>query len=227
MAVYVPEIEIFKVIHGIFEAVRGDYHAHSNEKETILYKYFGDLPVFEGKFNWWENAKDLFLREYDHPRKIETEMYFNSERMGVPTVHVTLPQETANFDGIGVDTGYQEEVWNDTSLEYQFTNTRMFDTQYHAIITSDNTLEVQLIYHLLRGMLISIMKEIDMMGMRNPKLSGQDLQINTELVPESIFMRGIGINFQYEVTVPQLTDHKLITGIILGPGKPIDPDGMG
>lgn len=227
MALYIPEIKIFQVISGCFDAVKADFHAHSNEKDTILYQYFGELPVFEGKFNWWENAKDLFLREYDHPRRIETEMYFNGERAKMPTVHITLPQETAGPDGIGVDTGYQPEIWDDSSLEYAYTNTRMFDTQYHAIITSDNTLEVQLIYHLVRGMLITLLKDIDLSGMRNPKLSGQDLQINTDLVPEHIFMRGIGINFQYEVTVPQLKDHKLITGIILGSGKPVDPDGMG
>tara|TARA_R100000734_G_C3298523_1_gene89445 strand:- start:74 stop:757 length:684 start_codon:yes stop_codon:yes gene_type:complete len=227
MSVYVPEIEIFKVVSGIFEAVKKDFEQNVNEENTILYQYFGELPVFEGKFNWWENAKDLFLRDFQHPRRIETEMYFNSERAKMPTVHITLPQETAGPDGLGVDTGYQPEIYNETTLQYSFTNTRMFDTQYHAIITSDNTLEVQLIYHLLRGMLITLLKEIDLSGMRNPKLSGQDLQINTELVPEHIFMRGIGINFQYEVTVPQLKDHQLITNIILGKGKPIDPEGMG
>ena len=223
MALYIPEIKIYEIVAGCFQAVKEDFHQQTNEKDTILWQYFGDLPVFEGKFDWWNNAKDLFLREYDHPRRIETEMYFNGERAKMPTVHITLPQESSQGNGIGVDTGYQPEVWNDATLEYNFTNTRMFDTQYHAIITSDNTLEVQLIYHFLRAMLITLFKEVDLSGIRNPKLSGQDLQINTELVPEHIFMRGLGINFQYEVTVPQLKNHKLITSIIVGPGTPVIP----
>lgn len=222
MAIQIPEILLFNIIQSCFDAIKDDWNRHLDEKDTLLYAYFGNLPVHGKKWNWFEQAKDLFLREEDHPRKIEVEMFFNSERARAPTVHLTLPSEQSSGDGIGVDIGYQEDRWDDSNLTYQQTSTRMFESQYHILISSDNTLEVQLIYNFLRGMIISIFTQVELAGLRNPKLSGQDLRLESHLVPEHIFVRGLGIRTEYEVSVPEYFSKDMVKNIILGTVTLID-----
>jgi hypothetical protein len=144
------------------------------------------------------------------------EMFFNSERARLPTVHLTLPSEQSSADGIGTDAGYMSEVFDDTDNTFQRTLTRMFESQYQILITSDNTLEVQLIYNFLRAMIIGIFDQIELAGLRNPKLSGQDLRLESHLVPEHIFVRGLGIHTQYEISVPQFFSRESICKIALG-----------
>jgi hypothetical protein len=86
----------------------------------------------------------------------------------------------------------------------------MFDVAYNIVITSDNSLEVICIYTLLKSTLIGIFDHIELSGIRNPKLSGQDLQLNSDIVPPHIFVRGVGLNFSYELTVPSIKEEKFI-----------------
>jgi hypothetical protein len=86
----------------------------------------------------------------------------------------------------------------------------MFDAQYNCIITSDNSLEVLCVYHMIKATLIGIFDNIEFQGIRNPKLSGQDLQLNSDLVPPHIFVRGVGINCSYEQSVPAIQTESFI-----------------
>lgn len=219
MAILIPEIVLYNLLEAIFEAIRVDFHNHTDERDTLLYSYFGDIKAHKNKYKWFDQAKDLFLREEDHPRKIEVEMFFNSERARIPTVHITLPGEQATGDGIGVDEGYQEAEFYDKDLTFRHVRTRMFDAQYQILITSDNTLEVQMLYNFVRGMLISIFDKVELAGLRNPKLSGQDLRLDSSLIPEHIFVRALGIHCQYEVDVPEYFTSEMIANI-LASGKP-------
>ena len=222
MGVLIPEMVLFGLIERSLEAVRVDFHQHPNEKNTLLYAYFGELPIVKGKWDWFQQAKDLFLREEDHPRRIGTELFFNSERVSMPTVHITLPSEMGgNGDGLGIDEGYAENIFNpqDDTIRVQYT--RMFETQYQLLITSDNTLEVQLLYTLLRGMFIGLFAQFEFAGLRNPKLSGQDLRLDSSIVPEHIYTRALGIRAQYEVSVPNFFDQEVFRSIAIGTVLPI------
>lgn len=210
--VIIPEVTVFNILESCFDVVRLDYHQHVDERNTLLYSFFGSLPKFRGKLDWFTQAKDLFLRDEKHPRKIETEMFFNSERVRVPTVHITLPSERAAEDGIGFDQGYQPPVYDELNFTYKHTVTRMFEAQYQLLITSDNTLEVQMIYALLRNMLMSIFEHVELEGLRNPKLGGMDLQIDSTLVPEHVYTRALTISTSYEITVPVALAQKIAFG---------------
>ena len=204
----IPEIKIVEVIEVALKTVEYDFNNEVDEKNTLLYRIFGENQT--GKFNFFNEAKDLFLRGNEHPRKIETRMMFDAQRANLPTVHISMPSDSPGADGIGVDEGYQENLSDQHKQEITTVYTRMFDATYHAIITSDNSLEVLLIYHLLRSILIGIFDQMEFAGIRNPKLSGQDLNIQGDLVPPHIFARGIGINCSYEITVPSINKAKFV-----------------
>lgn len=214
--IVIPEIKILEIIEVALKTAELDFRAQTDETKSLLYRIFGTNQV--GKFNFFEEAKDLFLRGDDHPRKIETRMMFDAQRASLPTIHISMPSDSPGADGIGVDQGYQEDIVDESDPDNKYVipvYTRMFDAQYNAIITSDNTLEVLLTYHLLRSMLIAIFDQIEFAGIRNPKLSGQDLQIQGDLIPPTVFARGIGISCSYETTVPSINKNYFLENFVV------------
>lgn len=210
MQIIIPEIKILEIIETSLKVIETNYNETLDKEKTLLYRIFGLNQT--GKYNFYEQAKDIFLRDNNHPRKIETRMMFDAQRANLPTIHISMPSESNGEDGIGVDEGYQESIVDNENKTITKTYTRVFDAQYNAIITSDNSLEVLCIYHLLKSTLIGIFDNIEFQGIRNPKLSGQDLQINSDIVPPHIFTRGIGIHCFYEQTVPSLQKEDFIKG---------------
>jgi len=205
--IIIPEILVAEVVETVLKVIEVDFSKHVEEKDTLLYYILGSNEY--KKYNFFEQAKDIFLREYDHPRKIAVRMLFDAQRASLPTIHITMPQESNDSDGIGVDEGYSENTFNTDGTTFHKTYTRAFGVQYNIIITSDNSLEVLLIYHLLKAMLISIFDHMELSGIRNPKLSGQDLQMNSDIVPVNVFVRGVGINFMYEEDIPAIQEENL------------------
>lgn len=200
--ILIPETKILEIIETVLLIVEQNYLETTDKTKTFLYQIFGTNQI--GKYNFLEQSIDLFTRGNDSPRKIETRMMFDAKRASLPTIHISMPQESnaAEGNGIGVDENYQEDIADLENRTITKTYTRMFDAQYHAIITSDNSLEVLCIYHLLKSALIGMFDNIELQGIRNPKISGQDLQLNSDLIPPHIFIRGIGINCSYEQTIP-------------------------
>lgn len=211
--VIIPEIKVNEILRTILKIVEVDFHESLDEKDSILYKIFGDNRV--EKFGFFSQAKDIFLRDESHPRKIETRLLFDAQRASLPTIHTTMPSESPGADGIGIDEGYNENIVDKDSKQLTKVYNRSFETRYHLMITSDNSLEVILIYHLMKNMLISIFDHIEFEGIRNMKLSGMDLQINSDMVPSNIFVRGVEISFFYESQVPSFQRETLLKKIQL------------
>jgi len=209
----IPELILYNTIDNVLNLIRDDFQNKSNEKDTILYKIFNGTR--EGVFDFYKQSKVIFLQKNDSPRKLEVCMFFNSERAAVPTIHINLPQESSGEDGIGIDEGFASPHYSfEGNTKYTPTYTRRFDSMYHAIVTSDNTMEVILIYHFLRYIMISIFDHISLSGLENPKLSGQDLNIYSEIIPENVFIRGLGISFSYDVKALSLFDKDMVKNLI-------------
>lgn len=213
--IIIPETKILELIEIALLVVEEDYKKTTDKTKTFLYRIFGNNQI--GKYNFLKESVDIFTRTNEHPRKIETRMMFDAKRASLPTIHITMPQENnANEgNGIGVDEGYQESIEDLENKTINKTYTRAFDVQYNAVITSDNSLEVLCIYHLLKSALIGMFNHIEFQGIRNVKLSGQDLQINSEMVPPNIFIRGIGISCFYEQTVPIFQEEQFVNAFKL------------
>jgi hypothetical protein len=217
-AVLMPEVVLYHTLNSILEIVRNDFNSHQVE-DTILYHYFAKNECGQDvkweTFHYFEQAKELFV----HKNKIQVNLGYNMEVSDIACIHILLPSESGQPLGIGADEnyiGYQENKHQDT---YQAIFTEMFDATYNLIITSESTLEVLLIYNLLKASLISLYTHIELSGLRLPKISGQDIQLAGDLVPPHIFHRSLSLNFKYEVHVPDILRNRMIkdfqvTGII-------------
>lgn len=210
----ISEIVLFNTIKSILAYIREDYDSTTDKTQSFLYNLLGEVKIGE-LYDCYEQGKAMFIQKNDNPRYLDVRLFFDASRASIPTIHITLPNETGSGDGIGVDIGYEEAEFDDVRGEYREVNNRMFNATYNVIITSDNTMEVVIMYHVLRASLIAAFAHMELSGLRNPKLSGGDLSINPDLVPIGIFMRSIAINASYEISVPELFAQKMAKKILL------------
>lgn len=224
-----PEVQIKKILDGVLLAIRKDTIANNlTPNNSFLYRLLSG-NVAE-KWNYYTQGLDIFNRTSDHPRLLETRLFFDRSRAAIPTVHITLPNLQGANDGIGFDEGYVDNFESQAGIapNIVYTSvpvyTRGFQTTYHLIITSDNAFEVLTIYHVLKAGLIGNIESFEYYGLRNVKFSGQDLQIDDRLVPPGIFSRGIGLNLFYEMEVPTFRSLPNVSDITPITGTPIESE---
>ena len=207
----IPEIQISQLISTCLSVVKKDYENSTDKEKSLLYIIMSGNSF--GKYDFYKEAVDVIMRGKDHPREVQTRLLFDAQRAGLPTIHITMPSEQTGGNGIGFDQGYVPlTIDKENGLITHYYN-RMFNVQYHIVITSDNVFEVLMLYHLIKSVFISIVDELEFSGIRNPSISGQDLQINGDIVPAGVFIRGIGLSCSYETEIPRINQDFLIKAI--------------
>lgn len=210
-AVLMPEIVIYNTLNSIFQIIKDDFESEDSEIDTILYHMFGvdenNKELEWETFNYFEQAKELFIK-----RKIEVNLGYNMENSGQGVIHILLPEETGRDFGIGADENYKPNfITDDSNSQYsqpQYNN--VYDANYNLMITSENTLEVLLIYNFIKVSFIALNVHLQLSGLQLPKFSGRDVQVQSDLVPTHIFHRSFGLSFFYEVYVPDFFRKKII-----------------
>lgn len=170
--------------------------------KSLLYRLLFGSSV--QRYKLFEQAKTIFITTEDDPRHLDVNMFFNAKRAAIPTIHITLPSEAQKNNAMNNSEGFRATVFDDQLQKSIAVYNKRFGSTYNIIITSDNTNEVILLYHFIRSVLISMNAHFTLAGLENPKLSGGDLNINSELVPLGIFMRAIGLEFEYDVEAQDL-----------------------
>lgn len=212
--IFIPEQILKDILEEILAFVKEDYEENNvTETESLLYWIFGGYQK-DGKLNYFQEAKKLFLRDDSHPNKIKIRQYFDTTKANLPTIHINLPSEKGRFiDGLGVDKGYEDTVTSNGGTKIQEVNTRSFRTVQGIIFTSSNHLEISLMYTLFKATLISLLDIIDLVGFKDPVLGGQDLQLNPDLIPPTIFIRILSLEYFYEISIPSSQKSKLISNL--------------
>ena len=106
----------------------------------------------------------------------------------------------------GADEGYvsDEIVEDGEKTRVQNYYTQMYDATYQIMITSNNSAEVNVVYNILKSMLLMLVPQLELMGLRLPTLSGNDVVMQDDLVPVPLFHKVINLSFTYEHNVPQM-----------------------
>lgn len=223
MAIFVPELIFYNLLNGLMKEIKDNYVNTQDKTKTHLYRFWGGLK--DGKYDYYENAVNLFARGEENPRHVKTSLAFNRELAKMPTIHVTMPQDQTGENSIGVQENWEKDIIDQGQGVVLPSHERRFDANTFLICTSDNNREVLLMYHTLRAMIISAWNSLEVSGIQNIKLSGQEVRMDSELVPPHIFMRGIGISHSYDVTVSRTLPYPLITQLILNSPTIIDQSG--
>lgn len=210
--ILLPEIVIYNTLQSIVKLLRDDLKEHADDdKETILYKILGvdeeGKPIKMNLYNYFVQAKKMILT----PKNLSVNFGYNQEVAKIISMHILLPAEQGEST-IGEDEGYMSENILDeegNKIWEQQCFTQIYDCTYQIMITSNNSSEVNVVYNILKSMLLMLVPHLELMGIRIPKLSGNDIVMQDDLTPVPLFHKVINLSFKYEHTVPQLVKNEV------------------
>lgn len=194
-----PDLVIFHTLETIKKILIKDLNESLVDEDTYLYKLLGVDESGEvlklNMYNVFKQAKKMLLT----PNNMSVNFGYNQEVAQIISLHIILPSEQGKT-AIGADEGYLHDVGE---MEVRDCLTQTFDTTYQIMITSNNSAEVNVTYHLLKSMLLLLIDHIELMGLRNPSFSGNDIVMQDDLTPVPIFHKVLNISFMYEHNVPK------------------------
>lgn len=194
-----PDLVIFHTLETIKKILIKDLNESLVDEDTYLYKLLGVDESGEvlklNMYNVFKQAKKMLLM----PNNMSVNFGYNQEVAQIISLHIILPSEQGKT-AIGADEGYLHDVGE---MEVRDCLTQTFDTTYQIMITSNNSAEVNVTYHLLKSMLLLLIDHIELMGLRNPSFSGNDIVMQDDLTPVPIFHKVLNISFMYEHNVPK------------------------
>lgn len=199
-----PEYVIGKTLRTIINLLKSDV-AESTKEDSIIYRLFQygeDGEIMQWNFSkMYEQVKKMLTTEGN----FEINFGYNPKVAGNVALHILLPSENASI-AIGADEGYlEEDTYEDGQLErVQNFYTQTFESTYQIMITGVNSTEVLYTYHLLKSMLMMLVDQLELAGLRNPKFSGNDIVMQDDLVQVPIFHKVLNISLMYEHNVPKL-----------------------
>lgn len=184
----IPEIQLRSLTAAFVQFIRDDFNDATDKTTTLLYDWFKDVK--DGKLDYYVEAQKIFLTLNTDQRHVVVRSMFDPDRMGPPTVHIVLLSEVkGSLDSLSTDRAESGD---------QVRFSRSFDTTYSIVCTSDNPVEVYILYNSIRAMYIMLMSAVELAGFRNFKLGGRDVMPNEDIVPVNICMRALTATFTYQ-----------------------------
>lgn len=215
----VPEYVLARMLRTIIELLRSDLKANEAKPEdTILYRMYHideeGLPLVWNFNNFFNNMKEM-IQNKDN---LSINWGFNPKAANNLALHILLPSESGKM-AIGADEGYlEEDVMEEVDVDNgdgtthkemrvkgkQNFYTQVFESTYQIMITGANGIEVTYTYNILKSMFLMLIDQMELMGLRNPSFSGNDIVMQDDLAPVPIFHKVLNITLTYEHNVPQL-----------------------
>jgi hypothetical protein len=218
MLINVPEIVLYNAINTALKFISDDYRNTTDKSQTFLAYLVSGIKI--DKYDFLTQAAEIFVKEEDDPRLINVNLAYNMQLNTPPSIYISLPSETQGEMNIGIDQGYEDYEWPDGSVRLPVYTSR-YSATYQIVITSDNSNEVVLIYHVIKSILTSMIFHLDQLGLQNITIGGGDLSLSSDIMPSSIFYRIINFGCQYQSSSLSLNKFPILSQLIIT-GKPVE-----
>lgn len=217
----IPENIIYYNIRSLLKLIQEDWEENkADTTKTILYDLFNKddngLEMKINRFDYLKQAEHIFIQstKAESSRGLKVTMGYNLQRAGLPTIHILLPNESKYEVGLGMGEGYQDGVVDPDTGTYKTKFTNVQKATYNLMITSDNSSELVLMYHGLKNLMFATFAAFELRGLRDIEFGGQDVQLDSELMPDTVFHRNLTVSFFYESSVSGLTTEKIIKKLV-------------
>lgn len=214
--IIIPEYVLLKTVQNLLTFIRKNYNDATDKDKSYLRRLLKNNGL--ERYDLIKQAEAVFIQEEDHPRFLEADLMYNMHKEGAPSIHITLPAEMSSANGMGMDEGYKKPIEEANGFTSVFT--RRYQSTYNVVITSDNSNEVTLIYHVLRALITSALPSLHVSGLEGARLGGQDVLIKTDLMPK-LFIKAISISLEYETSAPNLFTDPVFHSLVVT-GKLVD-----
>ena len=210
--ILLPEFVIQRTLVTIVKMLRDDLEENKDdETQSLLYKILGlDEQGQVLKLNLYDVFKQA-KKIVQTKQNLSVNFGYNQEVANIISMHILLPSEQGSMT-IGADEGYlEDDVFDDdgNKIGVQQYYTQTYESTYQIMITSNNSAEVNVVYNILKSMLLMLVPHLELMGLRLPTLSGNDIVMQDDLVPVPIFHKVLNLSFKYEHNVPKLTQERI------------------
>ena len=210
--ILLPEFVIQRTLVTIVKMLRDDLEENKgDETQSLLYKILGlDEQRQALKLNLYDVFKQA-KKIVQTKQNLSVNFGYNQEVANIISMHILLPSEQGSMT-IGADEGYlEDDVFDDdgNKIGVQQYYTQTYESTYQIMITSNNSAEVNVVYNILKSMLLMLVPHLELMGLRLPTLSGNDIVMQDDLVPVPIFHKVLNLSFKYEHNVPKLTQERI------------------
>ena len=216
-AIVIPERIIYNTLETIKKIIQENIvETVGNPKDSILYRMLGEdadgQAIKINNYNYFEQAKKIFSK----PQFLSVNFGYNFQVAKDLSLHILLPSESACEGSIGIGEGYISEEENDSNGKKKVRNTltQMMECNYQIMITGDNSNEVGVVYNILKSMLLILSPHLELLGLRLPKISGNDIVMQDDLIPVAIFHKVLNLSFKYELTVSKLLCEDIIKNFV-------------
>lgn len=225
---FIPVVKVKAILDAVLAFIKADYDEclrRAREEESFLYRVLQGQTLSD--YNFYTQGKDIFIRSGGSSRQLQTRMGFDVSMSSLPVVYVHQPSDMlkgVNTIGFGLDTNEYYTNSDDSVTEKLF---RSFGSVFEYTIVSSNVLETVLIYEVLMAAMISVIDTLNEY-FEQVSLSGKELIVKNELMPEPLFMKSIQLDVIHIKQVPRLTTPEtLITAIEFGMPTLYTEDDMG
>lgn len=209
-------VKIKKIVEACLEYVQTDFESKTNEKDSFLYKVLGDTQ--DGSFNYYEQAKNIFLRKETNPNNIKVALEYPKDKTGLPAYIIREPGKTG---GIANSIGKIESFMGGVPM-YRDTRQYGLEIMCFSVNMNESILMSEILYALLLG-------SWDLLASQFLKIefSMKELMMENHLMPTPIFIRSIGLELSSEEIAPGLVDTTLLGKIIFGKVNQVDSIALG
>ena len=194
--ILLPEFVIQRTLVTIVKMLRDDLEENKgDETQSLLYKILGlDEQGQALKLNLYDVFKQA-KKIVQTKQNLSVNFGYNQEVANIISMHILLPSEQGSMT-IGADEGYlEDDVFDDdgNKIGVQQYYTQTYESTYQIMITSNNSAEVNVVYNILKSMLLMLVPHLELMGLRLPTLSGNDIVMQDDLVPVPIFHKVLNL----------------------------------
>lgn len=209
-------VKIKKIVESCLEYVQTDFESKNNEKDSFLYKALGDTQ--DGSYNFYEQAKNLFLRKETNPNNIKVLLEYPKDRAGLPSYVIREPGKKS---GIANSIGKIESFMGGVPM-YRDTRQYGLEIMCFSVNMNESILMSEILYALLLG-------SWDLLASQFLKIefSMKELMMENHLMPTPIFIRSIGLELSSEEIAPGLVDTTLLGKILFGKVNQVDSIALG
>lgn len=211
---------IKQIVDGLLAYVEYDYETVP-EDQTLLYHMF--YGTRDGVFDFYEQAKEIFLRKNTSPRKITTRMEYPRDKSHMPCIIIREPGrgygEVEPLGGFGDPTGdlfgstdYQREGFIQSSL-----------STVNMMCFSDNMLESTLIGEVLFTLLVGARNTLEQ-EFTKYHFSTNELVAENALFPTPILIKNISVEIEDTDRFASIIRPELIRSFIIEDAIPVGTD---
>jgi hypothetical protein len=207
-------IRMKKIVDALIEYIRADYEAKfpALETETFLYRSLYGMTTGGADYDFYTQAKEIFLRDSNSPRKIQTGLMFPRQVQSTPHVHVREPaKQNGNFNSIGAGFSVNPVAGIGGNVIDEYRDTKR--ASYEIVITSDNPMDTILISEVMYSLMLGAYDTLSQL-FTTFNFSMRELIMNQDIHTPFLYVKSITIDAQYENTATSIADKGYLNSLI-------------